>query len=176
MPCAGRTCGTLHAMVDLQVLTASDWPLWREVRIAALADAPHAFTSRLADWDKGGQEQWRARLAIPGSHNVVALRGGIPVGMVRGVPVDAETRELRSLWVGPEARGDGVGDRLIHEVTAWALQGGSITVKLAVISGNRPAIALYQRSGFVTTEEMGNLLPDGVSREQVMANVLSSFT
>ncbi|MBT2529919.1 GNAT family N-acetyltransferase [Streptomyces sp. ISL-99] len=159
-------------MVNLRVLTAGDWPLWQEIRVAALTDAPHAFKSRLGDWHRGGQEQWRARLAIPGSYNVVALRGSLPVGMVRGVPADAETSELRSLWVSPEARGDGVGDRLIKAVTKWALRSGSTTLKLAVLPVNKPAIALYQRNGFLTTEELGDLLPDGVTREQVMAKTL----
>jgi ribosomal protein S18 acetylase RimI-like enzyme len=159
-------------MVDLHVLTAGDWPLWHEARIAALTDAPDAFKSALADWDKGGREQWRARLDIPGSHNVVALWDGLPVGMVRGVPAGADTSELRSLWVGPEARGRGVGDRLIETVASWALRSGSTALKLAVIPGNQPAIALYRRSGFVTTEEPGNLLRDGVTREQMMAKSL----
>lgn len=161
--------GTLHRMVSLRTITSDDWTLWQEVRVAALTDAPHAFKARLADWHRGGQEQWRARLAIPGAYNVVALRGSTPVGMVRGVPGDGETSELRSLWVSPEARGGGVGDRLIEAVTAWA---GSTRLKLAVLPGNQSAIALYRRNGFVATDELGDLLPDGTAREQVMTKSL----
>lgn len=159
-------------MMSLHVITADQWPLWQEVRVAALTDAPYAFKSRLADWHRGGQEQWRARLAIPGAYNVVALRGSLPVGMVRGIPEDGETSELKSLWVSPEARGDGVGDRLIETVATWALRQGSTRLKLAVIPGNEPAIVLYERNGFVVTGELGDLLPDGVTREQVMAKRL----
>ncbi|MFF5672177.1 GNAT family N-acetyltransferase [Streptomyces hygroscopicus] len=159
-------------MVSLHIITPDDWPLWQEIRVAALTDAPHAFKARLADWHRGGQEQWRARLAIPGAYNVVARQGSRPVGMVRGIPVDSETSELRSLWVSPEARGDGVGDWLIEAVTTWALRSGSTTLKLAVIPGNESAIALYRRNGFLVTDEQGDLLPDGVTREQVMAKRL----
>lgn len=159
-------------MVSLHIITSDDWPLWQEIRVAALTDAPHAFKARLADWHRGGQEQWRARLAIPGSYNVVALQGSLPVGMVRGIPGDGETSELRSLWVSPEARGNGVGDQLIEAVTTWALRSGSTTLKLAVIPGNESATALYQRNGFIATGELGDLLPDGVTREQVMAKRL----
>ncbi|MCP9956100.1 GNAT family N-acetyltransferase [Streptomyces sudanensis] len=159
-------------MVSLHTLTPDDWPLWREARIAALTDAPHAFKARLADWHRGGRQQWRARLAIPGSLNVVALRKGLPVGMVRGVPGDGGTSELRSLWVSPAARGDGVADQLIGAVTTWALRSGSTTLKLAVVPGNEPATALYRRHGFVTAEEPGDLLPDGVTRQQVMTRRL----
>jgi ribosomal protein S18 acetylase RimI-like enzyme len=41
-----------------------------------------------------------------------------------------------------------------------------------VIPGNESATALYQRHGFVVTEELGDLLPGGVTREQVMAKRL----
>ncbi|MGV9316554.1 N-acetyltransferase family protein [Streptomyces sp. NPDC003691] len=159
-------------MASLRIITSDDWPLWREIRVAALTDAPHAFKACLADWHRGGQEQWRARLTIPGSYNVVALRESRPVGMVRGIPGDSGTSELRSLWVSPEARGDGVGDQLIEAVTTWALRSGSTTLTLAVIPGNESATGLYQRHGFITTGERGDLLPDGVTREQVMARRL----
>ncbi|AOT60841.1 hypothetical protein A4G23_03716 [Streptomyces rubrolavendulae] len=43
---------------------------------------------------------------------------------------------------------------------AWAL---------VVLPGNGPAIALYQRNGFADTGAVGDLLPDGVSRERLMA-------
>ncbi|MFI1567909.1 GNAT family N-acetyltransferase [Streptomyces sp. NPDC020490] len=159
-------------MVTLHIITSDDWLLWQEIRVAALTDAPHAFKARLADWHRGGREQWRARLAIPGSYNVVALLGSLPVGVVRGIPGDGETSELRSLWVSPEARGHGVGDQLIEAVTTWALRSGSTTLKLAVIPGNESATALYQRNGFTSTGELGDLLSDGVTREQVMAKRL----
>ncbi|WP_026047804.1 MULTISPECIES: GNAT family N-acetyltransferase [Streptomyces] len=159
-------------MVSLRIMTPDDWPLWQEIRVAALTDAPHAFRARLADWPRGGREEWRARLAIPGSRNLVALREGRPVGMVRGVPGDGGTSELRSLWVSPEARGGGVGDRLVEAVTAWALRSGSTALRLAVIPGNESAAALYRRHGFVATGEHGDVLPDGVTREQVMVRRL----
>ncbi|WP_406499988.1 GNAT family N-acetyltransferase [Streptomyces sp. NBC_00846] len=159
-------------MVHLRVLTKSDWPLWREVRLAALGEAPQAFKARLADWHSGGEEQWRARLEMPDAHNIVALLGGRTVAVASGLPGDSGACELRSVWVSPQARGLGVGDRLIAAVERWALQSGATKLKLAVIPGNEPAIVLYQRNGFVVAEELGDLLPDGVTRERVMVKAL----
>ncbi|MEU0807065.1 GNAT family N-acetyltransferase [Streptomyces sp. NPDC005970] len=159
-------------MGTLVTVTEDDWPLWREVRLAALTDAPHAFKARLADWHTGGEEQWRARLALPGAYNVVALLDGRAAGMARGVTGGGGASELRSVWVSPEARGRGIADQLIAAVEAWARQSGARVLKLAVIPGNGPAIALYQRNGFVATGELGDLLPDGVTREHVMAKRL----
>jgi hypothetical protein len=47
-----------------------------------------------------------------------------------------------------------------------------MTWALVVLPGNGPAIALYQRNGFADTGAVGDLLPDGVSRERLMAKVL----
>ncbi|SOD62643.1 Ribosomal protein S18 acetylase RimI [Streptomyces zhaozhouensis] len=158
--------------MSLRVVTSDDWPLWRDLRVAALTDAPHAFRARLADWESGGREQWRARLATPGAHHVVAVRDGRPVGMVRGVPGDGPRSELRSLWVDSEARGAGVGDRLVASVTAWALRSGARTLRLAVVPGNEAALALYLRHGFVAVGAPGEPLADGVTRERVLDKAL----
>jgi ribosomal protein S18 acetylase RimI-like enzyme len=71
------------------------------------------------------------------------------MGMASGVPGDDGVPELRSVWVSPEARGQGLGDRLIGAVEAWARRSGATELRLAVIDGNEPAVALYRRHGFV---------------------------
>jgi ribosomal protein S18 acetylase RimI-like enzyme len=162
-------------MTEILVLTPDDWQLWRELRLAALADAPGAFSSRLADWQGAGdrEERWRARLAIPGSHNVVAARDGEPVGMASGLPSGQPgVAELASMWVRPDARGQGVGSELVASVEAWARQAGASQLRLGVAEGNEPAIALYRRHGFAATGEIGDLLPSGY-REQIMVKPLS---
>jgi ribosomal protein S18 acetylase RimI-like enzyme len=159
-------------MVHLRVLTKGDWPLWREVRLAALGEAPQAFKARLADWHSGGEERWRERLEMPDAYNIIALLGGRTVAVASGLPADDGAYELRSVWVNPQARGRGIGDRLLAAVETWALRSGATTLKLAVIPGNEPAIALYQRNGFIVTEELGDLLSDGVTRERVMVKEL----
>jgi ribosomal protein S18 acetylase RimI-like enzyme len=40
------------------------------------------------------------------------------------------------------------------------------------VEGNTPARALYERCGFRDTGELGDLMPDGVRREQIMAKTL----
>jgi ribosomal protein S18 acetylase RimI-like enzyme len=162
-------------VIELRVLTPDDWPLWRELRLAALAEAPRAFGSRLADWQGAGDrvERWRARLAIPGSHNLVVLLDGRPAGMASGVPGDEDgTAELISMWVSPAARGRGVGDRLIGEVESWARRVPVRLLRLAVAPDNDAALNLYLRNGFRPTGEAGDLMSDGVRTERVMAKHL----
>ncbi|GAA3133968.1 GNAT family N-acetyltransferase [Streptosporangium carneum] len=164
-------------MIGIRVLETDDWPLWRELRLAALAEAPYAFASTLAAWQGEGdrEERWRGRLEMPGSHNVVAVLDGRPVGMASGVPAEAaDVVELISMWVGPAARGRGVGDRLIEEIERWAVRRRARTLRLAVTPGNGAAVALYERHGFEDTGEPGDLLADGVSREVLMAKTLDA--
>ncbi len=163
-------------MIELRVLTPDDWRAWRRLRLAALAEAPYAFGSRLADWQGDGdrEERWRARLGIPGSFNVIAVLDGEPAGMASGVAADEGAAELISMWVSPAARGHGVGDHLVQAVARWARQAGSGALRLAVVPGNENATALYRRNGFRPTGEFGDLMPDGVSREHIMAKDLST--
>jgi ribosomal protein S18 acetylase RimI-like enzyme len=169
-------------MIEIQVLTPDDWHVWRRLRLAALADAPHAFGSVLADWQGEGdrEERWRARLELAGSYNLVASLNAIPVGMASGVPADEDERglasgaaELISMWVVPEARGRGVADQLIDHIEAWARDEGAIRLHLAVAAGNERAAALYRRHGFADTGELGDLMADGISHEIIMAKQLN---
>lgn len=189
-------------MIELRVLGPDDWPAWRELRLAALTEAPLAFGATLAQWqgdsDRGGQfetsparcppqagnrtdgrgfelasreARWRQRLAVGGSHNVLAAIDGRPVGMAAGLRSDGRF-ELVSLWVSPTARGRGVGDRLVAEIARWAAGRNAERLYLSVMPDNLAAIALYARNGFADTGEPGDLLPDGVRREIVLAKRL----
>jgi len=165
-------------MLELRTLVSDDWPIWRELRQAALAEAPYAFGSTLAQWQGAGdrEDRWRARLEIPGAHNVVAVLDGRPAGMASGVPVEhaEDSVELISMWVSPSARGRGVGDFLIREVARWASERGAKSMRLSVMPDNERAAALYERHGFTDTGEPGDPLPDGTGSEQVMAKDLTN--
>lgn len=159
-------------MIELHKLATADWRIWRELRLAALAEAPTAFGSQLADWQDASGERWEQRLDIPGSVNFVALLDGHPAGMASGVPGDDGTPELISMWVSPAARGLGVGDRLVESVAQWAREHGAAELRLSVAEDNEKAAALYRRNGFADTGELAGPMPDGVRMEKVMAKQL----
>lgn len=162
-------------MIELRVLTPDDWRSWRSLRLAALADAPYAFKSRLAEWQGDGdrEERWRARLSVPGSCDFLALLDGEPVGMAGGTPGEDDGEVLlRSLWVGGRGRGQGVADRLMRAVEEWASGSGADALCLNVVPDNTHAIALYRRHGFEETGLPGSPLADG-RRELVMAKRLT---
>lgn len=143
--------------VSLRVLTAEEWAEWRRLRLAALAEAPDAFGSTLAEWSGPGdrEDRWRARFEnVP--FNLLAELDGEPAGMVGASWPEEGVVELLSMWVAPTARGRGVGDALIRAVLDWARQCGAEQVALAVRERNDHAIGLYRRNGFRDAGPSGN--------------------
>ncbi|GAA1634262.1 GNAT family N-acetyltransferase [Kribbella alba] len=156
-------------MIELRELSPDDWQVWRELRLAALEEAPYAFGSQLSDWVDAKEKRWRARLGIPGSRNVVAALDGRPVGMASGLHTEEDgVVVLVSMWIAPDGRGRGIGDQLMAAVERWARDTEAHTLKLSVVAGNERAHDLYLRSGFADTDESGDLMPDGIHHEQVM--------
>ena len=145
---------------DVQVRRAypDEWATVREVRLAALADAPDAFASSLRREAGQGEHQWRSRIAAwPW---FLAWRAGRPAGLVAAVPGQHATGpqaagpcgwHLVSLWAAPHARGDGVADLLVGAVLDHAEAAGAPRVTLWVTRGNTRARAFYQRMGFTPT-------------------------
>jgi GNAT superfamily N-acetyltransferase len=158
-------------VIEIRALGPASWRLWRELRLAALAEASAAFTSRLADWEDADEARWRARLAIAGSVNLVALLEGEPAGMASGLPGADGTVQLGTMWVGPAGRGQGVGDRLVQAVAQWARDQGAAVLRLTVAEGNERAAAVYRRNGFAATGEMAGP-PDGGQMAMVMVKRL----
>ncbi|MEU1589174.1 GNAT family N-acetyltransferase [Micromonospora sp. NPDC005710] len=60
----------------------------------------------------------------------------------------------------------------MNEVARWAQERGAERLRLSVRTDNTHAKALYQRAGFRLTDEPGDLMPDGVRREQIMLRPL----
>jgi GNAT superfamily N-acetyltransferase len=133
-------------------LTPDDWRVWREVRLAALADAPHAFGSSLDRERAFDEATWRERLGPENGVSAVALLDGRPVGAIGGyTPPGATVVLLIAMWADPGLRGRGIGDALVGDVLAWARDNGWRRVELRVADGNTAARRLFERHGFAPT-------------------------
>ena len=159
-------------MIGVRVVTEEEWAEWRALRRAALAEAPEAFGSTLAEWSGAGdtEARWRDRLRhVP--LNAVAEIDGRPVGMVGATRLTGDTAELISMWVAPAGRGRGVGDALIGAVAEWAAAQGCSRLVLNVRAANQRAVALYARNGF-TDAGPDPECPDGPAAERIMTRDL----
>jgi GNAT superfamily N-acetyltransferase len=142
--------------VRIRRLVPDEWAVYRDVRLAALSDAPEAFGSTLAREQGFAETEWRARL---GRHpQFIAFRRDAVVGTIGliGSHERQKVADIVSMWVVAHERGRGVGDRLVRVAIETAREAGCIEVSLWVAEGNGHAERLYTRHGFVRT---GAVLP-----------------
>jgi GNAT superfamily N-acetyltransferase len=133
-------------------LDDGEWARYREIRLRALADAPAAFSTSVADAARWTETEWRAR--VSGRTTFVADDDGSLVGLACGIAADQpDAAELISLWVEPAWRARGVGGQLVEAVAAWAAGEGVSYLRLWVADGNGAAERLYRRHGFRRTGE-----------------------
>ncbi len=145
---------------------SEEWRLYRDLRLAALADSPNAFASLLAlEQPRTGME-WQKQLAdavrSPSDLPLVAELDEEPCGFVwvRVEPPEQNTARLYQTWVSPQNRRAGVGRLLLETAVTWARDMGVRQVTLAVTCGDTPAYRLYSRAGFIAIGET-ELLRDG---------------
>jgi len=132
-------------------LTSDDWRLLREVRLAALADAPYAYGSTLAAEREFTERTWRDRFERDGCLNAVAMVDDEPAGLIGAFPRDGATAMLVAMWAHPEYRGRGIAAALVTDLLAWARENGWSRVELRVADGNDAARKLFVRHGFAST-------------------------
>jgi GNAT superfamily N-acetyltransferase len=166
---------TLAAMEPIRVrrMGPDDWRVWRDVRLAALEEAPSAFASSLARELAFGEEIWRGRMSGPGVH-VMSFASQRPTGIAATfVPDSSPAPELVSMWVAPEWRSRQVGTALVREVLAWARENGYGEVRLWVVEGNPAAVRLYENTGFVLT---GQSQPHPTDPEKIEVRMVHRLT
>lgn len=147
-----------------------DWPVWRDIRLRALADSPSAFGSTYAREVTLTEESWRRRLAGDGV-SVLVEEDGVPVGMGAGFPDLPGFLHVVAMWVDPAHRGRGVGHAVLEGIDAWARRRG-LRLHLDVNTTNAAARRSYERYGFAATGET-RPLRDG-SAERVERMVLAT--
>ena len=82
---------------------------------------------------------------------VARLRGG-PIGCGALKFHTGAPAELKRMWVAPEARGLGLGRRLLGELERYARDAGVEVLRLETNRALNEAIDLYRRSGYREVE------------------------
>ena len=141
----------------IERLAAADWPILRELRLAALSDSPEAFGQPLGDAAAQPDAEWisAARASSAGDRRAWFLaRGGdgTPIGLVQGRRRPPHDCLVFSMWVAPSARRSGVGRALLEAIDDWAREWGAARVVLWVVGGNHAALRFYERLGYAVIE------------------------
>jgi ribosomal protein S18 acetylase RimI-like enzyme len=151
---------------------ADEWEALRDVRLAALKEAPDAFASTYAREASFTEEQWRGRInarSVTFLANIAA--DAEPAGLA-GVYEEDGAADLVSMWVRPVARGRGVGAALVTAAADLAKARGHDTLYLWVTESNASARELYERYGFTPTGERQPLPSDPSLPEMRMRRLL----
>jgi GNAT superfamily N-acetyltransferase len=164
--------------INVRALGEDDWQVYRDIRLAALLEAPEAFVATRAQEEALDEQVWRDRLRR--ARRLVAESDGTPLGVVslgQAEEPDAGTAELFGLWVAPQARGTGLAWKLVEAGADQARKDGRSHLSYWVGTDNGRAVAFASSFGFrpgvsrrpmrVTSEadgaeEMAMVLPLGV--------------
>jgi ribosomal protein S18 acetylase RimI-like enzyme len=150
--------------VSVYEVPESDWEIWRDLRLDALADAPYAFGETLARAQSRTDEDWRSWWSDDEGTGprYIGLLDGAPAGMC-GIlfPQDLDRAPLIiSMWTSPSARGHGVARAMLDACVEYGEAAGYSRLLLGVVDDNLPARRLYERYGFVETGESEPLHSD----------------
>ena len=88
----------------------------------------------------------------PGGRFLVVSRGGTVIGCGAVRSMTRDTGEVKRMWIHPEARGAGLGSRLLDALIAQSRELGHTTLLLDTSVVLTEARALYAKHGFEAIE------------------------
>jgi ribosomal protein S18 acetylase RimI-like enzyme len=133
----------------IRLLTPADAPRYRDIRLEGLKQNPEAFGSTLERESAMPPSWFEERLTkacVFGGFIDAELLGVAGYWVQEGAKVSHKAT-LWGMYVRPEGRNGGLGQRLIEAILDHA-SGRVELLQLSVISGNEAACRLYQRTGF----------------------------
>jgi GNAT superfamily N-acetyltransferase len=154
-------------------------PTLRDIRLAALAEAPGDATTTLARAEARPDHHWAEAavanasgalqatfLAEPADASGTPDPDAPPVGLVGAYANETGIVNLVGLWSAPGYRDVGVAAALLEAVAAWARSVGGDRLRIWVVDRNEYAKAFYLDQGF---EPTGATIPYELDRrlEQV---------
>ena len=133
------------ASIAIAALTAGDWDDVRRIYLEGIASGNATFETEPPAWEK-----WDRGHRSDAS--LVAREGGRVVGWAALSRVSERSvyegvAEV-SVYVASEARGRGVGRRLLDELVRASEEAGIWTLQAGIFPENAASVALHERCGF----------------------------
>jgi ribosomal protein S18 acetylase RimI-like enzyme len=101
---------------------------------------------------------------------LVAVEEGVPVGCGLWIRLGPGVAEIRHLWVAPEARGLGLGRKLLGRLEVDAANHGITTVRLGTHPLLTEALALYRGSGYADIGGYSDIPYNQLAFEKVLVS------
>jgi L-amino acid N-acyltransferase YncA len=131
--------------VRIEPLRPADWPAVRAIYEAGIATGNATFETAAPAW-----EAWDAE-HLP-EHRLLASDDGRVLGWAALAPVSDRCAYAGvaedSIYIAPQAQGQGVGRALLAALIASAEQAGIWTVQTGIFPENQASVRLHQACGF----------------------------
>ena len=122
-------------------------------------EAAHALEAEVFS-DAWSVEQFWQEMAQPSRYYAVACEGGDLVGY-GGTFVMPPDSDVQTIAVRADRQGRGIATMLLTELMSKARTEGASHMLLEVRTDNAPALALYERFGFMRISQRPRYYPDG---------------
>lgn len=139
-------------MVSIKAVTSENWQSLKELRLKAVADSPEAFGDSIETVSSKSDEYWKDGIA--NSNVFVTEENGVWIGMIVFKQDDDGVWAVKSLWVDPNYRNQGIGKLIMQKAINAAKSTGVKLIELGVNVESKPAINLYESLGFVIVRKI----------------------
>jgi L-amino acid N-acyltransferase YncA len=151
--------------VELRSLRPDDWPTVAEIYWDGMRDGLATFETEVPTWDAWDAAHLR-------EHRIVADLMGDVVGWAALAPVSSRPcyRGVAedSVYVARQARGLGIGRKLLEALVTGAERAGIWTIQTSIFPENRASLALHEHCGFRVVGTRERIAKrDGVWRDTV---------
>jgi ribosomal protein S18 acetylase RimI-like enzyme len=143
--------------MEIRRLRQDEWSVLRDLRERAVTDSPDEMGESLRELQTRTSDQhWIEKAKRQTEHPerfgiFVAELGGSFYGTIDADIQDGEPSfvSLSALWVAPEVRSRGIGERIVSAALRWAKERGAARARILVAETNHSALMFYERLGFV---------------------------
>lgn len=152
-----QPCDKGDVVISVRRIEANEWRKYRDLRLRALHDSPHAFGSTYEAEKTRKNGTWMSQIGAAASSGMdcalFAEQHGTACGLVwcKLSVSDPGMADIYQMWVDPAARGSGAGYALLDAAVTWAKKTGARRVRLGVTDADSPAMRLYKSYGFHQT-------------------------
>lgn len=145
----------MSSSLTVRRIAADQGAILRELRTAALREAPYAFDETLEEALDEKAETFDAVAARHAASDVstsfILYTEGHPAGLIGAYFDDAGKAFVCALWVAPAVRHLRGGELLVNTASEWLARLGAADVHAWVTDANRNAMRFYEWLGFGPT-------------------------
>lgn len=155
------------AACSIREMCTADWEEVRRIDLEGIADGNATFEAEAPSWERWDASHVRScRLVATDGRRALGWAAASPTS---GRPAYAGVAEV-SIYVGRDARGQGVGSALLSALIAASEREGIWTLQAGIFPENEASLALHTKHGFrvIGRRERPGRMKDGRWRDVLL--------